>query len=409
MYRVRALEPALFAIRSRHKVRLLFGARQTGKTVLLRHGLRSEATRFFNLQESDLRRRFEADPAAFRREVLALPRKVTQVAVDEIQKVPALLEEIQALHDAAPRRHQFFLTGSSARQLRARSANLLPGRAHTFRIHPVCAWEMEDGGDLELPPPGAWRVAAGPRFRRPALERLLRLGSLPGILAESRAQAAATLASYVETYLEEEIRGEAIVREMGPFLVFLRLAANESGGALNLAKLSQESGVAASTLRTYYQVLVDTFTGHWVLPYTKSSRKRLLATPRFYFFDLGVRNAAAELSLEGRISAAEGGPLLEHQVAQELLARADYAGRGHRVAFWRTSTGLEVDFIWQSPKEDLPIEVKWTDRPRPHDARHLERFLDEYPKRARRGLLVCRCPEPQQLTDRIRAIGWDRL
>src|SRR5258706_5912634 len=104
-----------------------------------------------------------------------------------------------------------------------------------------------------------------------------------------------------------------------------------------------------------------------------------------------------------------GGPLLEHWVAEELITRASYSGPSYRVSFWRTTTGVEVHFIWETPREDVPIEVKWTERPRPEDARHLEKFLDEYPQRARKGLLVCRCPEPQQLTRRVRAIGWDRL
>ncbi len=410
MYRTRFLEHPFFGTHSRHKIRLLFGARQTGKTMLLRHGLPRDCTRVFNLQEGDLRRRFEADPAAFRREVLALPRHITNVAVDEIQKVPALLEEIQALYDAAPRARQFFLTGSSARRLRTRSANLLPGRSHAFRIHPVCGWEMAGHEEIEIPPaarPGV-RATAVP-FRQGSLDRTLRLGCLPGVLGEAPPRAALTLASYVETYLEEEIRREALVRDMGPFIVFLRLAGAESGRQLNLAKLSQETGIPASTLKIYYQVLVDSFVGHWLLPYARRSRKRLLSTPRFYFFDLGVRNAAAELPLDAPVASEGGGVLLEHWVAQELVARASYAGRGYRVSFWRTSTGVEVDFVWETPKGDLPIEVKWTERPRPQDARHLEKFLDEYPTRARRGLLVCRCPEPQQLTDRVRAIGWERL
>ncbi len=100
---------------------------------------------------------------------------------------------------------------------------------------------------------------------------------------------------------------------------------------------------------------------------------------------------------------------LEHWVAQELIARAGYAGRPHRVSFWRTAYGAEVDFVWEAPREDIPIEVKWTARPRPGDARHLETFLDEFPGRARRGLLVCRCAHPQQLTDRVRALPWHAL
>jgi predicted AAA+ superfamily ATPase len=238
---------------------------------------------------------------------------------------------------------------------------------------------------------------------------VLLYGSLPGIRAERTASAAATLQGYVSHYLEEEIRREALVREMGSFVVFLRLAAAESGRQVNLAKLSQESGVPASTLRNYYQVLVDTFVGHWIEPYSRSARRRLLTTPRFCFFDVGVRNAAAELPPDERVLNIHGGSLLEQWVAQELVARASYLGTGYRVSFWRTRQGLEVDFVWESPGEDIPVEVKWSERPRPTDARSVEAFLDEFPSRARRGLVVCRCPGPQELTRRVRAIPWNAL
>jgi predicted AAA+ superfamily ATPase len=423
MYHRRHLEQVLSAPVSRHKVRLLFGARQTGKTQLLRHLLRGPGTRFFDLQDSAERRRFEADPSVFSREVRALPTAIRTVAVDEIQKVPALLDEVQALFDSAPRRWQFYLTGSSARRLRARSANLLPGRSHVYRLHSVCGWEVarEAGApDPAFPPPDVARrnrprpptSAAGPtppRFPVQGLDRVLLLGCLPGVRSEPAATARATLATYVEHYLEEEIRREALVREIGPFLAFLRIASLESGRQVNLTRLSQESGVPVSTLKNFYQVLVDTFVGHWILPYAGRSRKRLLTSPRFHFFDVGVRNAAAETGDAARVSEELGGPLLEQWVAQELVARADYSGRGYRVSFWRTSYGVEVDLVWESPREDVPVEVKWTARPRPVDARHLETFLDEFPRRARRGLLVCRCPRPQQLTDRVTAIPWEAL
>ncbi len=410
MYCRRLLERALSGPLSRHKVRLLFGARQTGKTQLLRHLLAGPQTRFYDLQASAERRRFETEPGAFAREVRALPRSVGVIVVDEIQKVPALLDEVQGLYDAYPRRWQFHLTGSSARRLRARSANLLPGRSHSYRLYPVCGWEVAEtrAGERALPAP---RRPEGvpPPFPAQTLSRLLRFGCLPGIRAEGALTAEATLAAYTEHYLEEEIRREALVRDLGPFAVFLRLAAVESGRQVNVARLSQESGVPASTLKTYYQVLVDTFIGHWMTPYRGRTRKRLLTTPRFYFFDVGVRNAAAEMALPSRVPDELGGPLLEHLVAQELIARAAYSGRGHRVGFWRTTYGVEADFVWETPREDVPIEVKWTARPRPSDARHLETFLDEFKGRARRGLLVCRCSEPQQLTKRVRAIPWDWL
>lgn len=436
MYYRRYLEERLTGPVSRNKVRLLFGARQTGKTWLLRRLLPGEDTRAFDLQDTTVRRRFEADPAAFSREVQALPRSVTSVVLDEIQKVPGLLDEVQRLYDAAPSRWQFYLTGSSARRLRSGTANLLPGRSHTYHLYPVCGWEVaRDGPAPELPAPvepgrrrgtrgrsGDHPVGAHPRrtrdgrtpeelrwFPPQSLTRVLQLGGLPGIRGESIPTAQATLASYVGHYLEEEIRREALVRDLGPFGVFLRLAASESGRQLNVARLSQESGVPASTLKNYYQVLVDTFVGYWMTAYAGRTRKRLLTTPRFYVFDVGVRQAAAETPLYPRLPEELGGTLLEHWVAQEMIARAGYAGRPHRVSFWRTAYGVEVDFIWEAPGEDIPIEVKWTARPRPADARHLETFLDEFPGRARRGLLICRCAYPQQLTDRVRALPWHAL
>jgi predicted AAA+ superfamily ATPase len=421
MFYGRYLQEGLTGRVSRNKVRLLFGARQTGKTALLRRLLSESDTRFFNLQESQQRRQFEVEPAAFGREVRALPRSIRNVVVDEIQKVPALLDEVQALYDSSPARWQFFLTGSSARRLRTQSANLLPGRSHSYHLYPVCGWEVARAREAarQIPPPAGAPRGAGavarraqarpPQFPPQPLTRVLTFGSLPGIRAESQATARATLEAYVNHYLEEEIRREALVREMGPFSVFLRLAASEAGQQVNLAKLSQESGVPAATLKNYYQVLVDTFVGYWLPAYARRSRKRLLTTPRFYLLDTGVRNAAAESSLEPRLDGARGGALLEHWVAQELIARAGYFGRTHRVSFWRTTYGVEVDFVWETPSEDVPIEVKWTSRPRPDDARHLETFLDEYPGRARRGLLVCRCERPQQLTQRVLAIPWEEL
>jgi predicted AAA+ superfamily ATPase len=199
------------------------------------------------------------------------------------------------------------------------------------------------------------------------------------------------------------------VRDLGQFQVFLRLAALESGQVMNLVKLSQESGVPASTLKLHYQVLVDTFLGHWMPAYGHPSRKRVLTTPRFYWFDLGVRNAAAQLPPTRELLQSQPGPLLEQWVAQELIARADRLGRGHRVSFWRTVDGVEVDFVFEGPRADLPIEVKWTERPRPEDARHVELFLDRFGDRAKRGLVVCRCERPQQLTDRVTAIPWSQL
>lgn len=321
---------------------------------------------------------------------------------------------MQALYDENRRARQFFLTGSSARRLRRGAANLLPGRSHVFRLHPVCRWEQEDHRpylDALAEPSFSARKArrSVPRFRQQDLGRTLVYGSLPGVTLESDAVAAATLSAYVELYLEEEIRREAVVRDLGAFGVFLRLVAAESGATINSAGLSRESGIPQSTLRTFFQVLEDTFVGYSIAPYGRAGRKRLLSTPRFLLFDNGVRTAAAEVPYDRMVIDSMGGPLLEHWVGTELVVRAAYRGRGHRVTFWKTVGGAEVDFVWESPTEDIPIEVKWTKRPSTHDARHLETFLDDYPTRARRGLVVCRCSVPEQLSERVTAIPWSRL
>ena len=410
MFYHRLLAGSLTSGASRNKVRLLFGARQTGRTELLRRTVPDPA--LFDLAATAERRRFEIDPASFGREARALRTK--SIVVDEIQKVPALLDEVQSLYDEHRSRFQIYLTGSSARQLRRGSANLLPGRCHIFRLAPVCLWECSGpervswpGGEPRQPLAGARRVERA--FPAQSLDRTLLLGNLPGVRGESGPMAAATLEAYVENYLEEEIRREALARDLGSFAVFLKLAALESGRQVNLTRLSQESGVPASSLKNYYQVLEDTFVGTWLRPYGRPGRKRLLTTPRFLFFDTGVRNAAAGLPADRALLASEGPALLEQWVGLELTYRAAYRGRGYGVAFWRAVSGAEVDFVWESPREDVPIEVKWTARPRPQDARHVETFLAEYPGRARRGLVVCRCERPEQLTERVLAVPWNRF
>lgn len=366
-----------------------------------------------NLADSATRRGYEADPGRFVREVRTLPKKVRTVVVDEIQKAPALLDDIQGIYDADPARYEFFLTGSSARNLRRESANLLPGRAHAFRLRPVSQLERAASATTQharvLRPQSLGSRPSESPFPALQIERLLLLGSLPGVSLEKPAMAARTLDAYVENYLEEEVRKEAYARDLGAFSVFLKLAAIESGSQVNVSKLSTESGVPASSIKNYYQVLEDTFIGDWVRPYTRAGRKRLLTAPRFLIFDTGVRNACSDLGFESRLLELEGGRLFENWVGHELLARMAILGRGHALTFWRTVSGAEVDYVFETPREDIPIKVKWTKSPRPQDARHIETFLDLYKSRARRGFVICRCSTPQQLTDRVIALPWEQL
>jgi len=406
-YRSRWLERALRKPTSRGKVRLLFGARQTGKSSLL-GALLPENAVLVNLQDSRERVRYERAAGALANELEARREKRLVVCIDEIQKVPALLDDVQYLHDRHRGSFEFFVTGSSARRLRASAANLLPGRAHVYRLFPLTAAErLGHRGSSLLPRFSSSMQGAG--FPDAPLEDRLVWGSLPGVALEAGARRSATLAAYCELYLEEEIRREALVRDVGAFARFLALAAVESGGIMNLTALSQESGVPVATLRTFYQVLVDTFVGYWIPAYGRGGRKQILSTPRFVFFDTGVRNATAELPLSHSLLKTQSGSLFEQWVLTELLHRAAYLGRSHRVSFWRTRGGAEVDAVLETPGEDIPVEAKWTESPRPADARHVELFLDSYPRRAKRGFLVCRVARAAKLTDRVTALPWSEL
>ena len=361
-----------------------------------------------NLQDRRERLRYERTPGLLADELGADPRSNLVVGIDEIQKVPELFDDIQLLHDERPDRYEFYLTGSSAMKLRARVANLLPGRVHSNHLYPVLAPERAPSGPARvIKLPGG--VPSTRRFAAKPLPDLLIWGSLPGILTESQARRTATLEAYVETYLEEEIRREALVRDVGAFSRFLELAAFESGGTVNLKGISTQSGIPLSTVRTYYQILVDTFLGYWLPPYGRSGRKRVLTTPRFVLADTGIRNAAARLPLGRSLLKTQSGVLLESWVVTELLHRASYVGRSHRVSFWRTTHGAEVDAVLETPAEDIPVEAKWTENPDRSDARHVERFLDTYPQRARRGFVVCRCPRARRLTERTTAIPYDSM
>jgi predicted AAA+ superfamily ATPase len=391
---------------SSHKIRLIFGARQTGKSTLLGRIAPGNAI-FINLQGRGERLRFERNQEELVRMLRAEPKHRT-VLIDEIQKVPEILDDIQLLHDENPGKFEFFLTGSSARRLRTSTANLLPGRSHQYHLFPLISPEQRDyrsSATVDMGDASSWR----PGFPAVDIETLLLFGSLPGIILEKESTRRATLESYAEIYVEEEIRREALVRNIGSFSRFLELAALESGQIMNLSSLSQQSGIPLATLRTFYQILVDTFIGFWLEPFIGRARKRLLTTPMFYFFDLGVRNALSRIPLEKQTLRLQAGTLFQQWAVTELRNRCGYMGRGHRLFFWRSVSGAEIDIVLETPDEIIPIEVKWTQHPGSADARHLISFMNTYPKQARRGYIVCRCPRRLQISDQVVALPWQEL
>ena len=391
---------------------LLFGARQTGKSTLLRSLLPQDAL-VFDLSDPQERSRLLANPDLFLQACRALPetRKGQVVFVDEAQAVPALFDAVQHLYDQDKRRWRFVLCGSSARKLRLTGANLLPGRSFLHRLYPLT---LAEHPPLSRPPahtvsplPFPW-PGTGPsekRFTAWDLEPRLAYGALPGMVASEEQDRIELLRAFSHVHLEEEIRREALVRDWGAFVRFLQLAARESGQILNYAAISQETGISQPTVKSYYQLLEDMFVGFRIQAYGRSPRKNLLSTPKFLFFDLGVRHTAAGLSPSLELVRANPGPLFEQWVGIELWTRLQYLGKGG-LFYQRTRGGAEVDYIIEYEGRLIPIEVKWTEHPSVSDARHLLTFLDEHPRQARQGYLICRCPRPLHLHDKITALPW---
>jgi predicted AAA+ superfamily ATPase len=361
------------------------GPRQTGKTTLVGT---IESDLRVSLVNPAVRQRYEKDVSLLEKEVLALPpktRKPPMVCLDEIQKVPALLDSIQDLVDRGKAR--FILTGSSARKLRrGRSVNLLPGRVASLRLDPLTLGEAPS-----LP-----------------LEDRLLFGELPGITQiPAAADKETDLRSYVTTYLEQEIREEALVRSLASFARFLELAASESGRTVNFSKLSQEIGVAHTTIMSYYEILEDCLIVERVEPWTQSAtRKKLTKARKYLFFDTGVRRVAA-----GEAPALEpsrAGGLFEEWVGLQLVRLTHDAPRPVRLHFWRDPDGPEVDWVLHRGDELVPIEVRWSEAPSSADVRHLGVFLKEYPA-AKRGYVICRTPRRFQLSPNILALPWKEL
>jgi uncharacterized protein len=329
----------------------LFGPRATGKTTWLRAALPN--ARWFNLLLDREHVRLMRDPAAFRQEVEALPAG-SWVVLDEIQKLPRLLDDVHDLLQAHPRRYRFALTGSSARKLRRDHANLLAGRVITRRFFPLTAAELD------------FAVGA---------DDLVRFGGLPLVCSESEErQRIDLLEAYVETYLTQEIRAEALVRNLESFTRFLEIAALANGQVTSVAALARDSAVTRPTVQGYFDVLVDTLIGSWLPAWRPRAKVKEVQHPKFYFFDTGVVRSLAR-RLREPLDSAERGPLLETLILHELRAHQNVAGCGGDLAYWRTPSGTEVDFVWTRGKRAVAIEVKAASRWRAEMSRGLRELL----------------------------------
>lgn len=384
-YIERTVDPLIRQALSRRRSVLLLGPRQTGKTTLLQKIHSEHSVSFIQPQ---VRQKYERNLALLTQEIEALSDatapKLPLVILDEVQKIPEVMDVAQDLIDR--QKAQFILTGSSARKLRRSHANLLPGRVIALHMDPLTLHEH----------PG------------PSIKDLLLYGSLPMTYqAKDAASREVDLESYVTAYLEEEVRSEALVRNLGTFGRFLELAAAEAGAVVNFRKLSQKIGVAHTTMMDYYQILEDCLLVERVEPFTESkTRKKLTRSQKYLFFDLGVRRVAAK---EGpRPAQAAWRSLFEQWVGLELIRMIRLTQPKARLHFWRDPAGPEVDWVIRQGEKLVPIEVKWTDAPSADDIKHLTIFLREYPN-APRAYVICRTARPLKLADKILALSWQDL
>jgi len=348
-----------------HKSLFLLGPRQTGKTTFLAKSY--PGARTFNLLEADVFRDLSANPEYLRQRIQPSDRIVV---IDEVQKLPGLLDEVQRMLDR-DKKIRFILTGSSACKLRRRSVNLLAGRAWTCHMHPLVSVEV-----------GADRL----------LDRINR-GGLPPVLDSPLPHE--ELKAYVGTYLQEEIRAEGLTRSIENFSRFLTVAGLSNGQVVNFTKAGNDAQVPPRTVREYYQVLEDTLILHQLPPFQKTKKRKPVATSKYYFFDVGVANHLMSRR-EILPGSPEFGPTLEHLVFLEIKAYLDYERLDTPLTFWRSQTKLEVDFLIG---DGIAIEVKGTEHVSDTDLKGLRALAEE--RKLKRKIVASREATPRTTNDAI--------
>ena len=311
----------------------LFGPRGTGKTTWIRDRFPTAAA--YDLLDTREALRLSKNPDVLFRELAALPAGSWAV-IDEVQKVPELLNEVHRLIEA--RGLRFVLSGSSARKLRRRGVNLLAGRAITTTLFPLVSAEL----DFELD-----------------VERALSYGTLPMALVED--DPLDYLRTYAETYLVQEVQAEALTRNLGAFARFLEIAARQNAQATNATSIARDAGIDRRTVQNHFAILTDTLIGYWLPAWKLKSATKQVRQSKFYFFDGGVVRA-----LSGRLpyppTLEERGPLVETLILNEIRAFLSYTGRHYRPHYWRSYDDAEVDVLCETAAGFVAIEIEATTR-----------------------------------------------
>jgi predicted AAA+ superfamily ATPase len=353
----------------------LWGARQTGKSSFLKQ--RFKQAIWYDLLSTHEIIRLSKSPYLLREEILALDPKalVHPIIIDEIQKVPELLNEVHWLIENTSA--QFILCGSSARKLKTSATNLLGGRAWNFSFYPLVSAEIPDFDLLKA----------------------LQQGLIPNHYLASPDYIMDHLQAYVDIYLTDEIRNEGAVRNLAGFARFLDIAGLSNAEMINFNNIARDCGIDRSTLQNYYQILIDTLLGHFIYPYHKKVKRDLiLATPKFYLFDVGIANYFSQekiLSLKGTAA----GKCFEHFILMELTAYIGLKRKRKDITYWRTKKGLEVDFI--IGQAEIAIEVKISEQVHKQDLKGLIAFCEEHPNTQAIVVSLDSRPRVLQIDDHI--------
>ncbi len=354
----------------RNRSAFLWGPRKTGKTFWLRQTFPEHVR--IDLLQTDVFGEYAARPSLLRERYQDHPK---MIIIDEVQMVPDLLHEVHWLIEN--RGSSFLMTGSSARKLRRKHANLLGGRAWRYTMHPLTFLETQ-GFDLEG---GMVSGLLPPHFLSPDPIRDLR--------------------SYVADYLKEEIAAEAAVQSIPAFSEFLRVAALTSGELLNYTNVAREAGVSAKGVRSYFQILEDTLLGFRVASWRKSKTRRMIETEKFFLFDVGVANYLSRRT--PREGTPEFGKAFEQYILMELKAYQAYRNPELDIRYWRTSTGMEVDFILG--EMDVALEIKGARRVHEGDLKGLTALLSEH--KVKHPVLISLEREPRKIGAKVRALPWE--
>lgn len=324
-------------IRFPKKSFFLFGPRGVGKSTWLLDQF-SHAPLKIDLLRSSQFLDYQRNPSLLRDQVSALPDQ-SWIVIDEIQKLPQLLDEVHSLLFKYPRRYYFALSGSSARKLKRGQGNMLAGRALLTKLFPLSYLEVKNDFSLNS---------------------ILSYGQLPLCLTESDQKDKENfLDSYVETYIREEIQQEAVVRNLDSFYRFLEIVAILNGEILNMSNIAREVGLARSTIQGYFDILQDTLIGHYLPALKLKAKVKEVSHPKFYLFDCGVQRALTGQHRDP-LTQQEKGKLFESYFINEIRALDSYFCLGGRLSYWRTESGNEVDLIWFRGKTRIGFEVKYS-------------------------------------------------